>query len=722
MRNILRVFRDDVQLGVRNIIGVIVLVGLVLVPAMYAWFNDLASWDPYGNTQGLKVAVANSDEGYRGDLVPIRVKAGEAVVSSLRANKSFDWKFVDEDDAIEGVKSGEYYAAIVIPSSFSRDMMSVFSDDVTHSDIIYYMNEKANPIAPRLTDAGASQIQEEIRKQFTSTVTEIALNTMSDLSQYVDSDSFKNYTARLDSSLADAISDVGNVSGQVRSVSSLVSSTNSLVASSEKMLSDSGSASDAVSKATGSARQDLDESSKSLDGLTQAVNEAIDKSAQSFDSISQHADAAYDAVGDIADLSSKDLRQLSGDVSDSAQAYDQMADTLQTVNADGRLDGVISQMRSSAETQRQLSASLVEYADAIDQASGESDAKRDETRQLIEQARSEITTLQSQYEPDVKGAIEKLSASLDQASGYSTDLAGKIDATVASLTTATDSLGNSLVAAQGTLNETASQLDGAVSDLKQAKDDLDKALASGDIETLKKIIGDDASSLSMYLSAPVKIERNAVYPIENNGSMMIPFYTLLSLWVGAVILVAMLQVNLGQGRREMYSGIKPSEEYFGRYGIFSLLSFGQSLFVCLGDVFLLQVQCVHPVLFVISGLVIGQVFAFFVYTLTVSFGNVGKALSVILLVVQVAGSGGIFPIEMSGGIYEVLYPFLPFVYGMKALQACVAGIYGMELVQSLAYIVVSLGTFSLLLGLVIRKPIIKFNNFSHEQLSKTKLM
>ena len=722
MRNILRVFRDDVQLGVRNIIGVIVLVGLVLVPAMYAWFNDLASWDPYGNTQGLKVAVANSDEGYRGDLVPIRVKAGEAVVSSLRANKSFDWKFVDEDDAIEGVKSGEYYAAIVIPSSFSRDMMSVFSDDVTHSDIIYYMNEKANPIAPRLTDAGASQIQEEIRKQFTSTVTEIALNTMSDLSQYVDSDSFKNYAARLDSSLADAISDVGNVSGQVRSISSLVSSTNSLVASSEKMLSDSGSASDAVSKATGSARQDLDESSKSLDGLTQAVNEAIDKSAQSFDSISQHADAAYDAVGDIADLSSKDLRQLSGDVSDSAQAYDQMADTLQTVNADGRLDGVISQMRSSAETQRQLSASLVEYADAIDQASGESDAKRDETRQLIEQARSEITTLQSQYESDVKGAIEELSASLDQASGYSTDLAGKIDATVASLTTATDSLGNSLVAAQGTLNETASQLDGAVSDLKQAKDDLDKALASGDIETVKKIIGDDASSLSMYLSAPVKIERNAVYPIENNGSMMIPFYTLLSLWVGAVILVAMLQVNLGQGRREMYSGIKPSEEYFGRYGIFSLLSFGQSLFVCLGDVFFLQVQCVHPVLFVISGLVIGQVFAFFVYTLTVSFGDVGKALSVILLVVQVAGSGGIFPIEMSGGIYEVLYPFLPFVYGMKALQACVAGIYGMELVQSLAYIVVSLGTFSLLLGLVIRKPIIKFNNFSHEQLSKTKLM
>ena len=722
MRNILRVFCDDVQLGVRNIIGVIVLVGLVLVPAMYAWFNDLASWDPYGNTQGLKVAVANSDEGYRGDLVPIRVKAGEAVVSSLRANKSFDWKFVDEDDAIEGVKSGEYYAAIVIPSSFSRDMMSVFSDDVTHSDIIYYMNEKANPIAPRLTDAGASQIQEEIRKQFTSTVTEIALNTMSDLSQYVDSDSFKNYTTRLDSSLANAISDVGNVSGQVRSISSLVSSTNSLVASSEKMLSDSGSASDAVSKATSSARQDLDESSKSLDGLTQAVNEAIDKSAQSFDSISQHADAAYDAVGDIADLSSKDLRQLSGDVSDSAQAYDQMADTLQTVNTDGRLDGVISQMRSSAETQRQLSASLVEYADAIDQASGESDAKRDETRQLIEQARSEITTLQSQYESDVKGAIEELSASLDQVSGYSTDLAGKIDATVASLTTATDSLGNSLVAAQGTLNETASQLDGAVSDLKQAKDDLDKALASGDIETVKKIIGDDASSLSTYLSAPVKIERNAVYPIENNGSMMIPFYTLLSLWVGAVILVAMLQVNLGQGRREMYPGIKPSEEYFGRYGIFSLLSFGQSLFVCLGDVFFLQVQCVHPVLFVLSGVVIGQVFAFFVYTLTVSFGNVGKALSVILLVVQVAGSGGIFPIEMSGGIYEVLYPFLPFVYGMKALQACVAGIYGMELVQSLAFIVVSLGTFSLLLGLVIRKPIIKFNSFSHEQLSKTKVM
>ena len=125
-----------------NVIALIVSMGLVIVPALYAWFNIAASWDPYGNTKALKVAVANVDSGYKSELIPVRINVGETVLSALRANHQLDWQFVDSAKAVDGVKSGKYYAAIVIPKSFSADMMTLFSPTVKHATLKYYLNEK----------------------------------------------------------------------------------------------------------------------------------------------------------------------------------------------------------------------------------------------------------------------------------------------------------------------------------------------------------------------------------------------------------------------------------------------------------------------------------------------------------------------------------------------------------------------------------------------------
>lgn len=140
-----------------NTIAWIVVLGLTIVPSFYAWFNIAASWDPYGNTGNLKVAVANMDEGYTGDLFPITLNVGDQVEMSLHANNQLNWVFTGEKEAIRGVKDGSYYAAIVLPKSFSRDIMSLFSEEkVQRSDILYYLNEKENAIAPKITDKGAS--------------------------------------------------------------------------------------------------------------------------------------------------------------------------------------------------------------------------------------------------------------------------------------------------------------------------------------------------------------------------------------------------------------------------------------------------------------------------------------------------------------------------------------------------------------------------------------
>lgn len=176
MKMIWGIFKRDMCHATRNVIAVIVSMGLVVVPALYAWFNIAASWDPYGNTKALKVAVANNDKGYKSDLIPVRVNVGETIISTLHANDQLDWQFVKSDKAIDGVKSGEYYAAIVIPKGFSADMMTLFSPDIKHAQLKYYLNEKINPIAPHITDQGATTVVNTIDKTFAKTIAQVGLD------------------------------------------------------------------------------------------------------------------------------------------------------------------------------------------------------------------------------------------------------------------------------------------------------------------------------------------------------------------------------------------------------------------------------------------------------------------------------------------------------------------------------------------------------------------
>ena len=133
MKNVWKIFQRDMMRVRNNVIALVVIIGISVVPCLYAWFNIAASWDPYSNTGNLKVAVASVDEGYEGSLIPIEINIGDKVLSALRENTQMEWVFTTEEKATSGVKSGKYYAAIVIPKDFSNKMMSVFSEKVEKS-------------------------------------------------------------------------------------------------------------------------------------------------------------------------------------------------------------------------------------------------------------------------------------------------------------------------------------------------------------------------------------------------------------------------------------------------------------------------------------------------------------------------------------------------------------------------------------------------------------
>ena len=175
MRNIWRIFRDDARRLVANTMSIVITVGLVVLPSLFAWYNVLACWNVFDNTGNLKVAVANSDAGYESDLFPLPVNVGDQVVSALRANDQIDWVFTDEEDAVDGARAGRYYAAVVIPDSFSRDMLTFYADDARRAEIVYYSNEKKNAIAPKVTDQGADTISYQVNEAFAETLSETAL-------------------------------------------------------------------------------------------------------------------------------------------------------------------------------------------------------------------------------------------------------------------------------------------------------------------------------------------------------------------------------------------------------------------------------------------------------------------------------------------------------------------------------------------------------------------
>ena len=715
-RDVLRIFAGDVRYGVKNVIGIIVLMGLVLVPPMYAWFNIAGSWDPYGHTEGLKVAVANEDAGYESDLTPVDINMGDAVVSSLRADDSFDWVFVSEDEAVEGIRSGRYYAAIVIPEGFSADMMTLFSPDVTHSEITYYTNEKENPIAPRITEKGAASVQDSVRVKFTETVDKAALSLASDLVSYLDGDQVSTYAVRMDGHMADAARDMRSAEGDMRAFSSLMTAASGLSDASASMLSSSKDASSGAVSSITDAASGLSDASDSFDAATGAVQGALAQSLAGFDGLDAEVTSALDDVQGRSSDASAILRSAAQEAEDSRVAYESVRDAVAAADTSGEamaaIDRVIAELAA-------LQQNLGDAADALDAGTSDASAQIDTVRSSIADAKASISDVSGS--DDLRKSLDALTASLGDISTKSSTVASDLADVAGSLSRNAGSLSSRLSDAASSLDDAADKLDDTASYLDESREKLAAALASGNLDEVRTILNGGSDALAEYLALPVLVDRQAVYGVANNGSAMAPFYTVLSLWVGAIILAAMMRTRIADRRLSELGMPSPAARYFGRFGIFSLLSFGQALLVCLGDLFVLQIQCVHPVLFVIAGIVAGQVFMLMMYTLTAMFNEVGKAVAVILLVMQVAGSGGTFPIEMTGPFFQAVYPFLPFTHGMNAMAACVAGIYGGEFV----FHVVALLAFAiptLLVALALRGPALKLNDFVDGKLAETKFM
>lgn len=728
MNNIFKIFKRDCHLVRSNLIAMVVAFGLVVIPSLYAWFNIAAEWDPYSNTGGIRVAVANDDEGYTSELMPLEVNMGDQVESALRENTQLEWIFTTSDEAVEGVRSGEYYAALVIPDDFTADMLNVLTGDEDHPTITYYSNQKESAIAPKVTDQGADTVRTTVNQVFTETLTDVGASLVEQMGDYLDSDKVESIAGRLTEALTTASTDLRSAAAQVNTFADLMNSTTGLVSSSEALIGSTSSSTDGLKKLVESGKNDVANIASDVDGATDKANAAIDDMKGQLDNIDELVDKAFAAGEDAAPQAAQDMKTQAEVMRQSAQSFTALASDLKAIQsqisstdpaAAQSIGLLISYAEGTASSLNSLATKLDSAADGLLNYDNTQD--KAEIKAQIAAVKDSINAIDSSFEDELKSQANQLVASIDKAQTNGSAITGDLKTTMADLQSVVSSASNGMSVATTSLGEAAATLTSAADDLDEVVTKVNDALNSGDLDTVRTIIANDPTALASSISDPIGLDTRAIWEMENTGSSMAAYFSTLATWVGCVVLGAMLKVQVSQNSQDELKDPKPRHLYFGRFLFFWMLGIFQSTLIALGDIFFLKIQLEHPLLFLATICIASTVFMTIVYALVVSFGDVGKAIGVVFMVLQVAGAGGIFPVEVMPDFFQVAYPFLPFVHAMNMMKYCIAGGLSGEWLSECAMLLAFIVP-ALLLGLALRKPVIRLNEWLIEQLEETKLM
>ena len=727
MKIIWKIFNRDLRTVRKNVTAAIIIIGMAVIPALYAWFNIAAFWDPYNNTDGIKVAVVNLDEGYTIDEgADLTINVGDQIISTLQDNNQIGWTFTNYDIAMESVKRGDVYAAIIIPKDFSQKTASIISDDIQHPAIEYYVNEKKNAIAPKITDQGITIIQQQVNSTFIKVAAKAIAGSLNVSMEELDNLGISPLQDLINV-LTDTNTDMQLLSSSITSTQNMIDATNSLITAIQDTLPQL----DVTFSQGNTTIEDSQTMLTNMDDLSGLITDMLDESLNSnnqlinslsdlFNNISDDSGQATDALaGQLQNLS-----ELTLTIADTnQQAYLVLAHLMDNFPADSALADAWKEikqgMQSMIDNQQTLGNKLADAATEVQNNGKLSSDLHHEIEGLLTQTQANSQTLRSEYKTELKPALESSFGStnlmLDDLSSLLASLEKDTDSvksTLSAISETLDSISSSLSSTQETIDTISGKLQNIVSELNHASE-------GDEINTLMDILQNDPDVISDFVSSPVEIETNTIYPIKNYGSAMAPFFTMLAIWVGGIIMIAILKVRVKED--ETLINIRPYQAYFGKYLFFALIGLVQATIVCLGDIYFMQIQCLHPFLFIFAGWFASLVFTLIIYTLTVSFGNVGKAISVLILVVSIAGAGGTFPIEMTPPFFQKIYPFVPFTYAINAMRAAVAGVYAHDYLLDLLKVLLHVPGM-LILGLVLRNPLIRLNQFFDDRMKDSDIM
>ena len=709
MKNIFKIYKNDLKDIFTNKVLLVIIIGLCILPSLYAWFNIKASWDPYGNTGNISVAVINEDSG--AEIMNKKVNMGDELVKELKTNKDLGWKFVDRKKALEGVNSGKYYAYIEIPSNFSENLASLVSKDIKKGTIIYTVNEKINAIAPKITSKGATTIQNEVNQTVVKTVSEVVLKAFKEAGIEIEKQlpklstlennlvevqgKFKDIDKVVDTAVdaTDKVSDIiKDIQNDMPLIKDTITNSKNLSSDIKSFLNDSKTG---LSQLSPILKNDLGLISEISSNAKNAVSDLIDAINKGSESAPQLIDNLSTKLSDLAS---------------STNTLTKFLEKLNKLVPGNQLKSVIDSLNSISAKLDTAVSSLQTIKNQV--ANGEKPplTNLNNLLKVIGDVNTITSSILNNFDSKIQGPISNI---IEDSFKVADNIIAVLDSAEKKLPAVEDIL-NTTLSFSGSAEKGASfikeKLPYAKSVVDTLVDSMKKINNSSEVNELISLLKSDVLKRSDFLKQPVDLVENRLYPIKNYGSAMAPFYTVLSLWVGILLLMSLLSTNV-------HGDYKPNEVYFGRGLTFLTLTIIQALIVSLGDIYFLKVQAVNIPLFILISVFTSIVFTAIVYSLVSIFGNVGKAIGVVLLVIQVAGSGGTFPIQVTPQFFQNVYPLLPFTYAISAMREAVGGIYMPNLtkdISTLAIFIVVFVIFTVFFKKTINKVTEKIQNRFNE--------
>lgn len=722
MGNVLRVFWRDVKRIAKVPPAWLVVVFLIVLPSIYTWFNVIGFWNPYENTGNMRVCVVNEDKSVEDETLG-HLDLGAQIIGELENNDQLGWSFVDREEAMREVESGEAYAAIVIPEDFSADMTTILSGDFQRPQIEYYVNEKLGPVAPKITDTGATTLDTTVNDAFVSTVSATVASTIDE--------KLAESKGDLETAKGSAVSKLEQGSAGVadarEALSNLATSADEAIGKvdlAKQSLSDAKNAAVLLSSGLGQASAITGEVNTGLVTFSTSMGTVLDHGSTLLSQTSSQTNSAIGqtANGIVAAAGSVDAALERGQavVQENAQIIGVLR-TLQQSLPDGEGKQAIGNVISDLETKNAqsqqtldglatLSSDTSALATSVSDASGSVDTAVQQTLGAVDGYRSTLSTTTI---PAISSGLGDMGTA---ANGLSTTVSNQvllIDQTSAVL----DDLKTTLGLSADALRQTDELLSGLQGDLDTMKTDL---AALGTSDALGDLVGEDgidSEKIADFMLSPTQVETEELYPLNAYGSAMAPLFINLTLWIGVFMLMVIMRIEVDD---ESVRNLSITQRFFGRWLLLAIMVSLQAIVCCAGCLFI-GVQTTNAPAFFLTAVLCSLAYLSIQYTLSTTLQHVGKALCVILVFVQIPGATGLYPIEMTPSFFQAVYPLFPFTYGIGAMRETISGFYDGAWMHDAGILLLFLVVF-LAIGALARPYLTNLNHLFARQIEESDIV
>ncbi|WP_040328623.1 YhgE/Pip domain-containing protein [Clostridium ihumii] len=704
MKQVFKIFKEDLMTILKNTPTLIIIIGLCIIPSLYAWVNIKACWDPYAGTSNVPVAIVNKDEG--ATLNDKVINVGNDIVESLKENDSIGWVFIDEWQGNFGLNEGKYYALIEIPSNFSKGLMTLATPTPQKPSIIYKANEKANAIATKITNAAKGKVTDEIRKNFVSTVNEKAFETLNKMGVKVDNNKpkileLKDVMTSTSNNIAAIKNHVQNASENNKSLESYLNTVKNDLPLMTNQINN-------LQQVTQSSKELISSTQKSLTNLSNNLSNDIIEMQNINNSIQSSLNDLRSSVNDMSLDNARKALDNMWDLVDSLQdIVDRKIDDIEALNdiiGSPVLDEIGDLFRNIQSMLKDQKTRIEKIREALD---------KNEAKENINTLISMLSETNSNISNKIGNLSNKFFASglnvlnsLGDQVSSGMDVANSMLDGVRGIVPGLSAVTNFGISSSKLATTQTEKLSNKLTDFQTKVDELSdktKDLNDKNIDEIVDIMSKDSGVMASFISSPIEVERTEIYETSTFGVGLTPFYTTLAIWVGVLLLSSMLTTECEP--IEGLSNLSLMKQHFGKMLTYLAISLVQTIIVVLGDKYILGVKPDNFLLMIAFAILASITFVIIMFTLVVIIGNIGKAIAVFIMVMQIAGSGGLYPIQTNPRIFGILQPLWPFTYVIDGFRQAIAGpVWSSVRRDVIALIIISVAF--LLLGL-LRKPLHK---------------